>query len=204
MYRVQQGKRLVLASASPRRLEMLGRLGLHFDMTPAQIDETILPEEDAAAAAERLAQLKAAAVSAVQPGAAILAADTLVTANGRIMGKPEDDAQAREMLQFLSGREHRVVTGFCLRADGQIDSGLAETKVCFRKLSTAEIQAYVASGEPRDKAGAYAVQGSGAALVESVSGSYTNVVGLPLAACVTLLIKRGVIEPEAPAPAGLH
>lgn len=195
MYRVAEGKRLVLASASPRRLEMLGRLGLHFDMAPAQIDEAILPGEDASAAAERLAQLKAAAVSPVMPGAAILAADTLVTADGRILGKPKDDAQAKEMLQFLSGRGHRVVTGFCLRADGQVDSGLAETKVRFRKLSTAEIEAYVASGEPRDKAGAYAVQGSGAAMVEAVSGSYTNVVGLPLAASVVLLLKRGVIEP---------
>lgn len=195
MYRVAEGKRLVLASASPRRLEMLGRLGLHFDMAPAQIDEAILPGEDASAAAERLAQLKAAAVSPVMPGAAILAADTLVTADGCILGKPKDDAQAKEMLQFLSGREHRVVTGFCLRADGQVDSGLAETRVRFRKLSTAEIEAYVASGEPRDKAGAYAVQGSGAAMVEAVSGSYTNVVGLPLAASVVLLLKRGVIEP---------
>lgn len=204
MYRVIDGKRLVLASASPRRLEMLGRLGLHFDMAPAQVDEAILPGEDAGAAAQRLAQVKAAAVSAVQPGAAVLAADTLVTADGRILGKPENDAQAKEMLLFLSGREHRVVTGFCLRADGQVDSGLAETRVRFRKLSTAEIEAYVASGEPRDKAGAYAVQGSGAALVEAVSGSYTNVVGLPLAACVVLLIKRGVIEPMPMAPPGLH
>jgi septum formation protein len=204
MYRVVDGKRLVLASASPRRLEMLGRLGLNFDMAPAQIDETIQPGEDAAAAAERLAQLKAAAVSAHHPGAAVLAADTLVTADGRILGKPENDAQAREMLRFLSGREHRVVTGFCLRTGSQVDSGLAETRVRFRSLSAAEIVAYVASGEPRDKAGAYAVQGSGAALVEVVSGSYTNVVGLPLAACVALLIKRGVIEPTTAARPGLH
>lgn len=204
MYRVTDGKRLVLASASPRRLEMLGRLGLHFDMAPAHVDEAILPGEDAGAAAQRLAGVKAAAVSAAYPGAAILAADTLVTTDGRILGKPENDAQAKDMLQFLSGREHRVVTGFCLRADGQVDSGLAETKVRFRKLSTAEIEAYVATGEPRDKAGAYAVQGSGAALVEAVSGSYTNVVGLPLAACVVLLIKRGVIRPEPNASSGLH
>jgi septum formation protein len=204
MYRVAEGKRLVLASASPRRLEMLGRLGLHFDMAPAHVDETILPGEDAGAAAQRLAGIKAAAVSAAYPGAAILAADTLVTTDGRILGKPEDDGQAKDMLQFLSGREHRVVTGFCLRADGQVDSGQAETKVRFRKLSTAEIEAYVATGEPRDKAGAYAVQGSGAALVEAVSGSYTNVVGLPLAACVVLLMKRGVIQPEPNASSGLH
>ncbi|MFH2128239.1 MAG: Maf family protein [Pseudomonadota bacterium] len=204
MYRVMQGKRLVLASASPRRLEMLGRLGLHFDMAPAQIDEAILPGEDAAAAAQRLAQLKAAAISAVQPGAAVLAADPRGTADHRILGKPENDAQAREMLHFRSGREHRVVTGFCLRNGGKADWGLAETRVRFRTLSTAEIQAYVASGEPRDKAGAYAVQGSGAALVEAVSGSYTNVVGLPLSACVVLLIKRGVIEPMPTARPGLH
>ncbi len=204
MYRVKEGKRLVLASASPRRLEMLGRLGLHFDMAPAQIDEAILPGEDAGAAAQRLAQLKAAAISAMQPGAAVLAADTLVTADGRILGKPENDAQAREMLRFLSGREHRVVTGYCLRNGGQAESGLAETRVRFRNLSANEIEAYVASGEPRDKAGAYAVQGAGAALVEAVSGSYTNVVGLPLAACVVLLLKRGVIETIPTAPPGLH
>jgi septum formation protein len=204
MYQVVKGKRLVLASASPRRLEMLGRLGLHFDMAPAHVDEAILPGEDAGSAAQRLAGIKAAAVSPIMPGAAILAADTLVTMDGQILGKPKNDAQAKEMLQFLSGQEHRVVTGFCLRADGQVDTGLAETKVRFRKLATAEIEAYVASGEPRDKAGAYAFQGSGAALVEAVSGSYTNVVGLPLAACVVLLMKRSVIEPVPAAASELH
>ncbi len=204
MYRVLPGKRLVLASASPRRLELLGRLGLQFDLAPAQIDESLLPGEDAATAARRLAELKAAAVAADQPGAAVLAADTLVTIEGRILGKPADQAQAKEMLGLLSGREHRVVTGFCLRADGWQEAGLAESRVRFRALSQAEIDSYLVSGEPRDKAGAYAVQGVGAALVESVSGSYTNVVGLPLAACVALLLKRHIIEPDQAAAPGLH
>ncbi|MCF8117862.1 MAG: Maf family protein, partial [Desulfarculaceae bacterium] len=129
------------------------------------------------------------------PDEAVLAADTLVVLGSDIMGKPTDDAEAAAMLASLSGAEHQVVTGFCLRTGGAEHQGLGRTKVRFRSLSQGEIAAYVASGEPRGKAGAYAVQGLGAALVNQVSGSYTNVVGLPLAAVVELLLGQGIIEP---------
>jgi len=201
VYCVTTGIKLVLASASPRRLELLGRIGLQFDVAPAHIDESLLPGENAAQAAQRLAKLKAAAVAASHAGAAVLAADTLVALDDMILGKPDDAVQAKKMLGLLSGREHRVVTGFCLRGEAWEELGLAETKVRFRSLAPAEIASYVASGEPLDKAGAYAVQGRGASLVEWVSGSYTNVVGLPLAACVTLMMRRGIIRPASqPAP----
>jgi septum formation protein len=200
MYRVAEGVRLVLASASPRRLELLSRLGLGFDLAPAQVDETLGPGEPPDQAALRLAQAKAASAAAAAPAAAVLAADTLVEAEGRVLGKPADDEEAKAMLELLSGREHRVVTGFCLRFAGRVDTGLGRSRVRLRRLAPAEIAAYVAGGEPRDKAGAYAVQGAGAALVEEVSGSYTNVVGLPLAACVELMLRRRVIAPAGVSP----
>jgi len=118
-----------------------------------------------------------------------------VVIDGRILGKPRDDHEAQAMLAGLSGRWHQVLTGYCLVQGGKNHQGLAQSKVLFRRISPAEITAYVQSGEPRDKAGAYGVQGLGAALVEAVEGSYTNVVGLPLAACVKLMLACGVIEP---------
>ncbi|MCB2226326.1 MAG: septum formation inhibitor Maf [Desulfarculaceae bacterium] len=195
MYRLSPGRALVLASASPRRQEMLARVGLAYRLAPAEIDEALLPGENAEQAASRLALAKARAVQA-EPHEAVLAADTLVVLGARIMGKPEDDAEARDMLERLSGAEHQVLTGFCLRYNGSEHSGLGRTKVRFRELSPGEIAAYIASGEPRGKAGAYAVQGLGAALVKEVSGSYTNVVGLPLASVVELLLAQGIIEPQ--------
>jgi septum formation protein len=200
MYEVTPGVRLVLASASPRRVRLLSRLGLSFDLAPAQVDESLEPGETADGAAVRLARAKAAAAAAAWPAAAVLAADTLVEAGGRVLGKPADDREARAMLELLSGREHRVVTGYCLRDQDGEHTGLGESRVRFRRLAAAEMAAYVASGEPRDKAGAYAVQGVGAALVEEVSGSYTNVVGLPLAACVELLLRRRIIAPAGVSP----
>lgn len=200
MYRVLPWQRLVLASASPRRREMLGRMGLEFTVRPAPADETLLPEETVDQAAMRLAELKARWAVEQEPGWTVLAADTLVAVDHQILGKPADMDQARNMLQALSGREHRVLTGFCLYHKGSYQSGLASTRVRFRNLAQAEIEAYLASGEPMDKAGAYAVQGLGAALVEEVSGSYTNVVGLPLSACIKLMLKHGVIEPVGGEP----
>ncbi len=196
LYRVCQGVELVLASGSPRRRELLARVGLEFRVVPAQVDESLEPGEPAGRAALRLARAKAAAVAAKEPGAAVLAADTLVALEDRILGKPRDRDEARRMLELLSGREHVVLTGFCLRHQGDEAQGLGSTRVRFRRLGRAEMAAYVASGEPMDKAGAYAVQGLGAALVEEVGGSYTNVVGLPLAACVELMLARGVIAPR--------
>jgi septum formation protein len=195
MYRVKNGMSLVLASASPRRKEMLGRIGLGFKIIPADVDEGLLPGESAEQAARRLSELKARTVAGQQPGSLVLAADTLVVLGERIMGKPESPSQARDMLRALSGREHQVVSGFCLRSPRWQESGVAMSRIKFRELSAAEVAAYVNSGEPLDKAGAYAVQGQGAALVERVEGSYTNVVGMPLGAIVSLLLNRGVIEP---------
>lgn len=200
MYRLRQGVRLVLASGSPRRQEFLQRLGLEFLPCPAQSDESLLPGEEAGQAALRLAQLKAQAVAPEWPQAAVLAADTLVALERHILGKPADLAEARGMLALLSGQEHQVVTGYCLIWQGRQDTGRVVSRVRFRELSPAEIAAYAASGEPLGKAGAYAVQGLGAALVESVHGSYSNVVGLPLAQVVELLLRRGIVEPDWEVP----
>lgn len=197
MYRVRAGVELVLASASPRRQDFLRRLGLAFKGAPAQVDESLLPGEPAQEAARRLAGQKARAVAMAWPGAAVLAADTLVVLDQHILGKPLDREDARRMLGLLAGAEHQVVTGYCLLWQGREDCGQAVSSVRFRALSPAEIEAYLHSGEPLGKAGAYAVQGLGAALVDQVSGSYTNVVGLPLAEVVELMLARGIIEPDA-------
>ena len=195
MYRVSPGSELILASASPRRREMLGRVGLEFSVEPAEVDESLLPGEEAGRAAKRLAEVKALAVAASRPGAWVLAADTLVVCGEEIMGKPADADQANAMLESLKARDHHVVTGFCLAGKGIQKTGLAKTKVRFRDLTGREIRAYVASGEPFGKAGAYAIQGRGAALVKEVQGSYTNVVGLPLAKVLEVLLELKVIVP---------
>jgi septum formation protein len=173
---------------------MLARMGLSFRLAPAEVDESLLPGEAAEAAAMRLAQAKARAVEP-GPGEAVLAADTLVVLGDEIMGKPSGPSEAAQMLGRLSGAEHWVLTGFCLRDAAGEEPGLGRSLVTFRRLSPEEIAAYVATGEPLDKAGAYAVQGLGAALVRQVSGSYTNVVGLPLAAVIELLLRREIIAP---------
>ena len=195
MYCLTPGSGLVLASASPRRREMLTHLGLYFRLAPAHIDENLLPGESAAQAAQRLAAAKAAAVR-VAPNDTVLAADTLVVLDHEIMGKPQDAEEAARMLRKLSGAQHEVLTGYCLLNDSGQKVGLGRSLVTFRDLSDAEIAAYVATGEPMDKAGAYAVQGLGGALVKQVSGSYTNVVGLPLAAVIEMLLDQGIIQPQ--------
>ncbi|MCF8041709.1 MAG: Maf family protein [Desulfarculaceae bacterium] len=195
MYRLTPGSGLVLASASPRRREMLTHLGLYFRLAPAHIDENLLPGESAAQAAGRLASAKAAAVR-VAPNDTVLAADTLVVLGDEIMGKPRDAEEAAGMLRKLSGAQHEVLTGYCLLNESWQKVGLGRSLVTFRELSDAEIAAYVATGEAMDKAGAYAVQGLGGALVKEVTGSYTNVVGLPLAAVIELLLEQGLIEPQ--------
>ena len=196
MYRVREGLPLVLASASPRRRQMLAELGLAFHLAPTQVDETILPAETAAEAAQRLAHRKAQAAARQWPQGAVLAADTLVAlADGAILGKPAHRDHARAMLQALSGRQHLVVTGYHLLWPGGERGGRAESRVRFRPLLAAEIEAYLASDEPMDKAGAYAVQGLAAAFVEDIQGSFTNVVGLPLARIVDLMLRAGIIAP---------
>jgi septum formation protein len=184
---------LVLASSSPRRAEILTALGIPFVIDAADIVEEIAPGESAESAASRLAAEKASAVAARRPGSWILAADTLVLKEGRILGKPRDDADAARMLRFLAGQEHRVVTAVRLRRGAEAGREVIETTaVRIAPLSEEEIRWYVATGEPRDKAGAYAVQGLGARFIESVDGSYTNVMGLPARAVYVLLREAAV------------
>jgi septum formation protein len=183
----------VLASASPRRLELLRQVGLMPDrIDPADIDEIPRRGELPPAHAMRLAQEKAQAVSPRHAGAYILAADTVVACGRRILPKAEDEANARSCLELLSGRRHRVHGGIALVSpDGRLVSRRVDSQVAFKRLSEAEIGAYLHTGEWQGKAGGYAIQGHAAALIRWVSGSYSNVVGLPLFETVQLLAGRG-------------
>ncbi len=191
---------LVLASSSPRRREILASLGLDFEVRHADVDETLLPSESAADAAERLARAKAAAVRGAAPDALVVAADTLVVLDGAALGKPRDRADVRRMLSALAGRAHDVVTGVACVRGGRVVSGLETTRVVFAPMSPAEIEAYAASGEPDDKAGAYALQGLGGLFVERVEGSPSNVVGLPLRLLYRLASELGVDLSRAVGP----
>jgi septum formation protein len=175
---------VVLASASPRRLELLRQIGIEPVVEPADVDETLTDGVDVAAAVAGLAGTKARTVAARHQGERILVlgADTLVVLDGEPLGKPTDEADARDMLGRLSGREHHVMTGVAIidTATGTDVGGVETTVVRFRALSTDEIDAYVATGEPLDKAGAYGIQGGAAAFVEELVGDHSNVVGLPL------------------------
>lgn len=194
--------RLVLASASPRRRELLAGLGVGFEVYPVHADESPLPGEAPADLALRLARDKArAARRALGAGPPVLAADTVVALDGQVFGKPADAAEAAAMLAALSGRAHRVYTAVSLAADGREDDAVSESLVRFRPLSAAEIEAYVATGEPMDKAGAYAVQGLGGIFVEHLEGSYSGVVGLPLFETAALLARAGLPVLPAPEPA---
>ena len=183
--------RLVLASASPRRRDLLAQIGLTPVIEAADIDEAPRKRELPAVLVRRLARAKAAPVAARHPGAAVLAADTVVACGRRILPKAESEAEARACLELLSGRRHRVYGGICLIApDGRVAERVVDTGVIFRRLNEADIAAYLAAGEWRGKAGGYAIQGRAAAFVRSLSGSYTNVVGLDLYTVAALL--RGV------------
>ncbi|MGF1500277.1 MAG: Maf family protein [Paracoccaceae bacterium] len=184
---------LVLASASPRRRDLLAQIGVIPDrIIPAEIDETPAKGELPRRYVERMAAEKAAAVAARQaaegaPAAFLLAADTVVAAGRRILGKPEDAAEARAMLALLSGRSHRVTTAVCLLHPHGRSARLVETRVKMKRLSEPETDAYLRSGEWRGKAGGYAIQGIAGAFVPEIHGSYTAVVGLPLAETAALL-----------------
>lgn len=192
--------KLVLASASSRRLELLRQIGIVPDaVDPAEIDEAPLPRELPAAHVVRLARAKAEVVRLRHPDAFVLAADTVVACGRRILGKPEEENEARRFLNLLSGRRHRVYGGFTVVGPG----GRAVTRrvvsqVAFKRLSDAELEAYLATGEWRGKAGGYAIQGRGAALVSWMQGSYSNIVGLPLFETAQLLAGLGY---RAPCPA---
>jgi len=185
---------LILASASPRRKELLCRLGIRCVVRPAEIPEDPLPGEGPEEHVRRLARAKALAVAEEEKGW-VLGADTVVVLEGRILGKPKGPGEAEKMLTLLSNRSHEVLTGYFLANGGEGIAGCGRTRVRFRDLSPGLIKSYVATGEPLDKAGAYGIQGMGAALVAEVQGSYTNVVGLPLAAVVEELERAGVIVP---------
>lgn len=185
---------LYLASGSPRRAELLAQIGVPFRVLRApDIDETPVPGEPPRAYVERMAREKAAAGGGHAPaGAPVLGADTAVVLDERILGKPADADHALAMLGALNGREHRVISAVCLRRGDRHRLAVSETRVRMRRLGSAALSAYAATGEGLDKAGAYAIQGRGAALVASLTGSYSGVVGLPLAETVALLEWVGV------------
>jgi len=180
--------RLILASASPRRAELLRLAGFDFDVDPADVDETARDGESPADYVRRLASAKSAAVHGRRAEAVVvLGADTAVVVDGLILGKPRDDGEAAAMLRRLGGRTHEVLTGVSLRNGRTELNAVVITRVTFGALSDADIAAYVASGEGRDKAGAYAIQGLASRFVPSIEGSYSNVVGLPVATVAELV-----------------
>jgi septum formation protein len=178
---------LILASASPRRRELLQQIGVKFRVEVADIDETPLSAETPAAYVARLALGKAQKVAANNPGCVVLGSDTTVVLDDEILGKPENDADARRILATLAGRRHQVMTAVALVRDDQQRQQTVITQVHFAALTAAQIAAYVATGEPADKAGAYGIQGLGAVLVDAIDGSYSNVVGLPLTETAAML-----------------
>jgi len=200
--------RLVLASASPRRRALLARLGVAFAVVPSDVDETLPPDLPPDHGATELARRKAQAVAARLAGAGapavVLAADTLVVLDGQPFGKPTSRTDARRMLRALRGRTHEVVTGLAVveTATGHETVETVVSRVHMREFDDAELEAYLLSGEPDDKAGAYAVQGVGGRLVARVEGSYTNVIGLPVRATARLLRLAGltVADPAEPGP----
>ena len=178
---------LVLASASPRRQELLRSAGISFEVQPADIPENALPGEAAKDCAERLARDKALAVARRRPHDFVLGADTVVVVDGQLLGKPTDAADAARMLRLLSGREHQVITGVCLVVSGQPTVASETTVVTMSEITEKDIADYVASGEPMDKAGAYAIQGLASRWIPRIEGDYSNVVGLPVALVLRML-----------------
>ena len=183
--------RLVLASASPRRAQILRTLGIPFRVVVSAVDETLEPGEAGAAAVERLARAKALAVAGAE-SLPVLAADTEVVCDGRILGKPESEKAALDMLALLAARTHEVVTGLCLAHAGVLRSDVERSLVTLAPMTEAERRWYVATGEPMDKAGGYHVDGKGALFITSVSGSQSNVAGLPVRLLLRLAREAGV------------
>lgn len=184
---------LILASTSPRRRELLGMLGLSFTVLGADIDETMDPRRGAEAEVSRICRAKAEAVRPLSAAEdVIVAADTIVCVDSRILGKPRSEADAAAMLRLLSGRTHEVRTGVTVLGDSRCVTEVEETAVRFRPLQENEIRAYIESGEPMDKAGAYGIQGLGSIFVESILGDYFNVMGLPLCRLSQILNAFGI------------
>ena len=185
--------RIVLASQSPRRRELLSLIGIPHDVLPADLDESVLPGEGPPEHAERLARSKADAIAFHDPAAVVIGADTIVVLDGDILGKPRDANEAATMLRRLSGRTHTVHTAVAVAHGGRTVSGVESVEVTFRPLNETQIATYIATGEPMDKAGAYGIQGYGAVIVERVHGDYFAVMGLALGRLVGLLDSVGVL-----------
>jgi septum formation protein len=184
--------RVVLASASPRRRQLLDLIGIAHEVRPADIDESMRPREAPRRHAERLAREKATAIAKRDPDLITIAADTIVVINRKVLGKPRDADDAARMLALLSGREHVVTTAVAVSRGKKLRSAVEEVRVKFRRLRDDEIEAYIATGEPMDKAGAYGIQGYGATIVERIEGDYFAVMGLPIVRLVGLLRDVGV------------
>ncbi len=191
---IMLSKTVILASASPGRKELLEKIGLEFEVESSDHGEEIVPGVEPHELARRLSLEKARIVAARHQNAVVIAADTFGVFRGRIIGKPRTEKEARQMLALLSGRSHLVITGFTIidTDSNKTLSRTVETRVHFKKLSPEEIEAYVSTGEPLDKAGAYAIQGMGAVIVDRIEGDYYNVIGLPLSAVAESLKEFGV------------
>ena len=189
------GPKLILASKSPRRRDLLKQAGIQFSVIPSSFDENSVKLSSPEVTVRRLAESKARDIAGQYPDSWIIGADTIVCVNGNILGKPNSRADARKMLTLLSGKTHQVLTGYCIccHGSGRTFSDVVKTEVCFKKLTASEIDWYINSEEPFDKAGAYAIQGIGSFLVRRINGSYTNVVGLPVCEVMDFLIREKVI-----------
>ncbi|MDD2510171.1 MAG: Maf family protein [Syntrophomonas sp.] len=187
-------KGIILASASPRRQDLLDALGVKYKAVPAKVEEQFFPGELPRKTAERIAREKAEAVARDFDNGLVLAADTIVVCDGKLLGKPHDEDDAFHKLSCLSGKSHEVITAVCLQNIDKAESEVASevTRVYFRSLSAAEIKAYIASGEAMDKAGAYGIQGLGSVFVERIDGCYFNVVGLPVSRVYEMLARQGI------------
>lgn len=190
--------RVILASQSPRRRDLLTMLRIPHDVRPADVDESVHPGEAPLPHCERLARAKAAVLGAADPDAVVVAADTIVVVDGDILGKPRDRAEAAAMVTRLAGRTHTVHTAVAVTHRGRTLAGVESVAVTFRPLTPAQVAAYVDTGEPMDKAGAYGIQGFGAVIVERIDGDFFAVMGLPLGRMVALLAELGVAYPFGP------
>jgi septum formation protein len=195
MKNTDANRALILASKSPRRRYLLARAGLTFTVIPSEFDESTISPTSPMHYARTLAESKAREISEKHPEAWVIGADTIVLIDGVILGKPDSRAEARAMLRRLSGQTHQVLTGYCICCGtvGRFFSETVSTDVTFKNLTEAEIEWYIHTDEPFDKAGAYAIQGLGTFLVKAVNGSYTNIVGLPVCEVIEFLIREGVI-----------
>ncbi|RMG43375.1 MAG: septum formation protein Maf [Candidatus Dadabacteria bacterium] len=196
MFKLKNDITLALASSSPRRRELLKESGFEFKVVPADVDETLLPAESGRAAAERLALLKAGAVSEKHPQSVVIGADTIVDLNGEIFDKPKDAGEAAVMLKKLSGRTHTVWTGIALCSAGLniCETAVSASRVTFMKLSSSAIERYAESGEPLGKAGGYAIQGQARNFVKKLDGSLTGVIGLDMPLLIELLDGAGLLQ----------